>query len=736
GWVAGVGGTILATDNGGKNWAPQAMSLNAYGKALRAYFRDDRTWGWRKVTKEKPAHLVYRSKGETAWQEDDTVPARYPAPWFFVGLFVAAGFLTRAVRPDPPPVVGTRSVSDEYASDRPLEPGDPDPLQFGEVSAGLSRFIRNENTEPPLTIAVTGPWGTGKSSLMNLLCADLSQQGFRPVWFNAWHHQKEEHLLAALLETVRASAVPPWWKPAGWIFRFNLFFIRLKRRPHMAIILLALLLFPLGVFIAVPEAQWGAVADAVTSLFGGSEKDAKKNTTTAGILGGSSIASFLAFLVALLANARNRLGSLGMKPASLLSSLSGRSSARDLKAQLSFRHSFAAEFADVTRALKPISIVIVIDDIDRCRPDNVLEVLEAVNFLVTSGDCYVILGMDYKWTEKCIGEAYKEIADHPTEDELAMMQGGANAYLQSDAAKLSRRNDFARRYLQKLVNIEVPVPRVATEDASKIAQTQRTPAESESDKSLGSSKQVRRFAMLGMWVAIWLVLAGGIFGIGHLTGISIADSVSLSQVDKTAKGGAGGPGGRGRSDVRRDIQPQYAGAGRLYATVSGTAFDWLIWVPMGLLVIIFTLVGIEQWRRKGSAIIRDSPEFDHALQIWTPLVFSRDGTPRAIKRYLNRVRYFAMRQKSATETGSEAKLVALAALHHFDASLLEDGSVARSTSVEGFLSDLAGGNAGADAAIDFKRNTLHRDTGSKLAWPPSDEEIQQFKMWAAGITVR
>ena len=75
---------------------------------------------------------------------------------------------------------------------------------------GLSRFLRNENTIPPLTVAVTGPWGTGKSSLMNLAKADLEEYGFRPVWFNAWHHQKEEHLLASLLQNIKLQAIPSW----------------------------------------------------------------------------------------------------------------------------------------------------------------------------------------------------------------------------------------------------------------------------------------------------------------------------------------------------------------------------------------------------------------------------------------------------------------------------------------------------------------------------------------------
>ena len=53
---------------------------------------------------------------------------------------------------------------------------------------------------PGETLGVVGEWGSGKSSLMNLLRADLRDWGFRPVWFNAWHHQKEQHFLASLVQ--------------------------------------------------------------------------------------------------------------------------------------------------------------------------------------------------------------------------------------------------------------------------------------------------------------------------------------------------------------------------------------------------------------------------------------------------------------------------------------------------------------------------------------------------------
>jgi len=95
------------------------------------------------------------------------------------------------------------SVADLLVTDRPLQAGNPDYMDFGRRASQLSRFLRHERTEMPVTLAISAEWGRGKSSSMNLLAEDLAANGFRPVWFNAWHHQKEGHLLASLLRTIQ-----------------------------------------------------------------------------------------------------------------------------------------------------------------------------------------------------------------------------------------------------------------------------------------------------------------------------------------------------------------------------------------------------------------------------------------------------------------------------------------------------------------------------------------------------
>jgi hypothetical protein len=111
------------------------------------------------------------------------------APWVvFVAfpLFVmaTAGAARQLIRSP----AGERSIADEAATDRPIGLYDVDALQFAPIARGLLMFIRNPQTEPPVTIAVTGPWGSGKTSLMTILRDLLREHDASPVWFNAWHH--------------------------------------------------------------------------------------------------------------------------------------------------------------------------------------------------------------------------------------------------------------------------------------------------------------------------------------------------------------------------------------------------------------------------------------------------------------------------------------------------------------------------------------------------------------------
>jgi len=59
------------------------------------------------------------------------------------------------------------------------------------------------DTRGPFTIGVFGEWGTGKTSLMRLIERQLSDDpDIVTVWFNAWRYEQEEHPIVPLVGTI------------------------------------------------------------------------------------------------------------------------------------------------------------------------------------------------------------------------------------------------------------------------------------------------------------------------------------------------------------------------------------------------------------------------------------------------------------------------------------------------------------------------------------------------------
>ena len=73
---------------------------------------------------------------------------------------------------------------------QPDEPAVVDEFEIHDYIGGLAEFIEECNT--PLTLSIQGSWGTGKTSIMNLvnnrLKEDNAAKGERiiPIWFNTW----------------------------------------------------------------------------------------------------------------------------------------------------------------------------------------------------------------------------------------------------------------------------------------------------------------------------------------------------------------------------------------------------------------------------------------------------------------------------------------------------------------------------------------------------------------------
>jgi ATPase subunit of ABC transporter with duplicated ATPase domains len=58
-------------------------------------------------------------------------------------------------------------------------------------------------TPETITIGIYGPWGTGKTSFMQMMKSVVEENNEAVgVWFNAWQFEREEHLIVPLVATI------------------------------------------------------------------------------------------------------------------------------------------------------------------------------------------------------------------------------------------------------------------------------------------------------------------------------------------------------------------------------------------------------------------------------------------------------------------------------------------------------------------------------------------------------
>ena len=82
---------------------------------------------------------------------------------------------------------------------------------FGAYARTIADLIANKENETPLVIGVYGPWGSGKTTLMETVRDYLADVDYKEgeiyrkcktVWFQAWKYDKEDEILAALIEEI------------------------------------------------------------------------------------------------------------------------------------------------------------------------------------------------------------------------------------------------------------------------------------------------------------------------------------------------------------------------------------------------------------------------------------------------------------------------------------------------------------------------------------------------------
>ncbi len=150
------------------------------------------------------ASLVRRHRMGALHEEYLALVAGEPLDWSAVDKRLAAWLdkveppkrvRRRKRRAPPPPSRPNLRMLDDGA----LEDDSGDRLDFRVYADAIAGLIDNPDTGTPLTMAINGPWGSGKTTLAKMVQRRLEKKasaaGYRQhvtCWFNAWMHDEAE----------------------------------------------------------------------------------------------------------------------------------------------------------------------------------------------------------------------------------------------------------------------------------------------------------------------------------------------------------------------------------------------------------------------------------------------------------------------------------------------------------------------------------------------------------------
>ena len=237
-------------------------------------------------------------------------------------------------------------------------------------------------TEPkllPLTVGVLGDWGSGKSSLLRLVQSELERIEDSPylcVQFSPWQYEDYEDVKIALLQAILQACreqdpLPAVQEQISRLARFGRRIRRQARAAGRAAVASTPAIVPLAV---------GALDPGMAS--------ATQETL-------QQIVDVAAPVVAAAVPAAPAVGASDEPLA-----------APEITDLAEFRHAFQ----DLLDGLAGIdSLVVFVDDLDRCLPDTIVDTFEAIRLFLDSPRTAYVIGTSRSIVESAIDSRYPDL---------------------------------------------------------------------------------------------------------------------------------------------------------------------------------------------------------------------------------------------------------------------------------------------------------------------------------------
>lgn len=276
-----------------------------------------------------------------------------------------------------------------------------------DVHANLIKELIKDEKMLPLTIGLFGDWGSGKSSILEALKKDLEKEpNTACLYFNGWVFEGYDDAKAALLETILREFEDE--KKFGTEIRDDI-----KK-----------------LFKSV---NWMRV-------IGFGIKNVALPATAAFMTGGLSVIPQLV----------NGLKDAAQNPTDLVNRIKGQDTEGFLKQFLKENddtdkfdvvRKFRDDFEELLKKSQIDKLVILIDDLDRCLPDRIIDNLEAIKLFLNVKNTAFVIGADPRIVRHAIEYRYKDkVVDTNTEN--------TNDRIVND-------------YLEKLIQIPYSLPKLS-----------------------------------------------------------------------------------------------------------------------------------------------------------------------------------------------------------------------------------------------------------------------------------
>ena len=278
-------------------------------------------------------------------------------------------------------------------------------LNFGGVARTVAEIIEQAQSRP-ISIGISGAWGVGKSSMIKLICGELAGRSVGEgnklifVEFNAWLYQGYDDARAALIEVVasalakeaqeRKSGVE---KTADLLKRVNWFrAAKLGIGPAAA---LALGLPPVGLL--------GEAFDLGTKI-----ADGHFDEDTAG-------------------DVEVTAEKIGKSASGLIKPKNKSSPPKEI-------HALRTSFEEALEEMG-VTLVVLIDDLDRCLPETTISTLEAIRLLLFLKHTAFVIAADDQMIKHAVKRHFQGVDD-----------------------------ELVTNYFDKLIQVPIRVPPLGTQE--------------------------------------------------------------------------------------------------------------------------------------------------------------------------------------------------------------------------------------------------------------------------------